>query len=90
MPPPKKTPRLALAQALLDMDRRLRATSRLAARLERTCASCPHHDLETAVIGFRLKQDDANEELEQGKPRPRRGRGKEERLVKGAFSRRRS
>jgi hypothetical protein len=76
MPPPKKTPRLALAQALLDMDRRLRATSRLAARLERTCASCPHHDLETAVIGFRFRQgEDGGNEI-QRKPRPRGGRGR--------------
>jgi hypothetical protein len=73
----KKRP--SLAQALLDLDRRVRATSRLAARLARTCASCPHHDVETVVVGFRFKQDEDEEEvLEQRKPRPRRGRGKEE------------
>jgi len=77
MPPPKKTPRLALAQALLDLDRRVRATSRLAVRLERTCASCPHHDLETSVIGFRIEQDeDEDGEEVQRKPRPRGGRGR--------------
>jgi hypothetical protein len=66
-----------LAQALLDLDRRVRATSRLAAKLERTCASCPHHDVQTSVIGFRFKQgedEDEDEGLEKKKPRPPVGR----------------